>query len=115
MARGGVRSGAGRKKTADTPEGQLRRELAIKALKEGTTPLEVMLEAMREAYEEGGAKAAMPFAKEAAPYLHPKLTSVDANLNGAVGHYEAQPIPTEQRHSDTVARPNGSAVNGHST
>lgn len=115
MARGGSRKGAGRKKTADTPEGQLRRELAIKALKEGTTPLEVMLEAMKAAYEEGGAKAAMPFAKEAAPYIHPKLTSVDANVNGVIGQYAAQPIPVESRHSDTVARPNGSAVNGHST
>lgn len=114
MARGGKRKGAGRPKTADTPEGQLRRDLAIRALKEGTTPLEVMLEAMREAYEEGGASAAMPYAKEAAPYLHPKLSSVDAKVDGVIGQYAAQPIPVEQRDSDSLAGSNGSATNGHS-
>lgn len=114
MARGGVRKGAGRPKTADTPEGKLRQELAIRALKEGTTPLEVMLEAMREAYAEGGATAAMVYAKEAAPYLHPKLSSVDAKLDGTLGTYAAQPIPVEERHSDSLAGSTGPATNGHS-
>lgn len=114
MGRGGSRKGAGRKKTADTPEGKLRRELAIKALKEGTTPLEVMLEAMKAAYEEGGAKAAMPFAKEAAPYIHPKLAAVETHVDGTLGTYAAQPIPVETRDSDALARTNGSSANGHS-
>lgn len=73
-----------------------------------------MLEAMREAYEEGGASAAMPYAKEAAPYLHPKLSSVDAKVDGVIGQYAAQPIPVEQRDSDSVASPAGPAANGHS-
>lgn len=111
--RGGARKGAGRKKTADTPEGQLRRDLAIRALKEGTTPLEVMLEAMREAYTEGGAAAAMPYAKEAAPYLHPKLSSVDAKVDGVIGQYAAQPIPVESRDSDALASAARAATNGH--
>lgn len=112
-ARGGARKGAGRPKTKDTPEGKLRQELAIRALTEGKTPLEVILEAMRVAYEEGGAKAAVPFAKEAAPYMHPRLASVDASLSGELGTYAAQPIPTEERHPMESAA--GPAANGHST
>jgi hypothetical protein len=53
-------------------------------------------------------------AKAAIGYEKPKLSAVDANVNGAMGHYEAQPIPTEHRHSDTVASPAGPAANGHS-
>jgi hypothetical protein len=97
MPRGGKRAGAGRPRTKDTPAGKLNAELVLRALKEGTTPLDVMLEAMKEAYEEGGALKAMPYAKEAAPYMHPKLTSVDATLSGQVGQYQAQPVPVEER------------------
>ena len=115
MPRGGYRPGAGRKKGAVNKATRERQEVALRALREGTTPLDVILEAMKSAYEKGGAEAAVPFAKEAAPYVHPKLSNVDANVNGVIGQYAAQPIPVEQRHSDTVASTNGSAVNGHST
>lgn len=98
-----------------SPAAKTRQEVAQKALAEGTTPLEVMLEAMRIAYQEGGAAAAMPYAKEAAPYLHPKLANIEAKMDGVIGTYAAQPIPVEERHSDSLARPNGAAVNGHST
>lgn len=54
-------------------------------------------------------------AKAAIGYEKPKLASVDTNHSGAIGTYESQPIPVESRHSDTVARPTGSAANGHST
>lgn len=100
MPRGGARKGAGRKRTADTPEGKLRRDLALKALKEGTTPLEVILEAMKDAYETDGARAALPYAKEAAPYVHPKLSNVDTSLRGVLEHYTAQPIPVAERNTD---------------
>lgn len=36
-------------------------------------------------------------AKAAIGYEKPKLSSVDASLSGAIGQYEAQPIPTEER------------------
>lgn len=104
MSRGGKRPGAGRKARKDTPAGKLQEEIKLQALKEGTTPLEVMLEGMREAYKTGGAKAAMPYAKEAAPYLHPKLASVEAKVDGVLGTYAAQPIPVEERHSDVLRR-----------
>lgn len=102
--RGGKRNGAGRPKTKDTPAGKLNAELVLRALREGTTPLDVMLEAMKEAYEKGGALLAMPYAKEAAPYMHPKLTSVDATLSGQIGQYQA--VPVEEREQ----KPNGHAA-----
>ncbi len=75
MARGGKRAGAGRK---SSPESKVRTEAALRALTSGLTPLDIMLEAMRKAYESGGAKEAMPFAIAAAPYMHPKLANIDA-------------------------------------
>ena len=78
MASGGRRPGAGRKKGYVSEATKKRQEIAAQALIAGTTPLEVILEAMRIAYQQGGAIAAVPFAKEAAPYVHPKLANIDA-------------------------------------
>lgn len=112
MAHGGRRAGAGRKK-GNLPETRLRKDIALKALADGTTPLEVMLEAMRLAYDEGGPKAAMPFAKECAPYVHPKLANIEAKVDGTIWQYEAQPIPVEQRNTDSMASTAGTPVNRH--
>lgn len=103
MARGGKRSGAGRKKGSTTRKKkvvQAATEATIRALTEGTTPLDVLIEAMTEAYKLGGAIAAMPYAKEAAPYVHPKLSSIAADVKAKLEHYTAQPIPVESRNSD---------------
>jgi len=59
-------------------------------------------------------KSRLDAAVAAIGYEKPRLSSVDANIDGILGHYESQPIPVEERHSDAVARTNGSAVNGHS-
>lgn len=75
--RGGKRVGAGRKAGASNKR---TKEAVAKAAELGLSPLDVMLEAMKEAYENGGAKAAFPFAKDAAPYLHAKLSATDVNL-----------------------------------
>jgi hypothetical protein len=40
--------------------------------------------------------------------------STEVNLNGLIGTYAAQPIPCEQRDSDSLAGPAGPAANGHS-
>jgi len=77
MSRGGKRPGAGRKRTKDTPAGKLNSALVQKVLADGTTPLQVMLEAMKTVYEKGGAVAAVPYAKECAPYVHPKLAATE--------------------------------------
>jgi len=75
--RGGARTGAGRKKGSVTKATAIRQEMIAKAVAEGITPLDVMLGAMREAWEKGDKQAAANFAKDAAPYLHPRLASVE--------------------------------------
>lgn len=56
---------------------QKTRSIAAQAAQSGITPLEVMIEAMRNAYEMGGAAAAFAFAKDAAPYMHPRVAAVE--------------------------------------
>lgn len=74
MAVGGKREGAGRKPgTANVKT----REIANKALEQGITPLEVMLNAMRDAYNKAEYKDAAAYAKDAAPYVHPRLAAVE--------------------------------------
>lgn len=72
MARGGKREGAGRPAGATTKK---TREVAEKALDEGITPLEYMLTVLRN--EKAGIKDRMWAAEKAAPYIHPKLASVE--------------------------------------
>lgn len=74
MPRGGKREGAGRKRGAVTKKTQ---EIAAKAATEGITPLEVMVGAMREAWERNDKDAAARYAKDAAPYMHPRLQAVE--------------------------------------
>jgi hypothetical protein len=74
--RGGARPGAGRKPgTANVKT----REIADRAAKEGITPLDVMIKAMRETYEASGAAAAFQFARDVAPYMHPRISSVEVS------------------------------------
>lgn len=85
--RGGRRSGAGRKPGAATKK---TREIAEQAAAEGITPLEVMLRAMRKFVENAEKmagideptsmtlmKEAADVAKNAAPYMHPRLTAME--------------------------------------
>ena len=82
MARGhgGRRRGAGRKPGEKT-QAMLRREEAQRiAAAVGMDPLKVMLEAMREAYIKDGPQAAHTYAKDAAPFVHPRLAAVVAKV-----------------------------------
>lgn len=72
--RGGARKGAGRKAGSATKK---TREIADKAAAAGITPLEVMLEAMNEFRASGDLEKAAGFAKDAAPYIHPKLAAIE--------------------------------------
>lgn len=93
MARGGKRAGAGRKPGTVTKKRNLAQaatESTIKALTEGTTPLDILIGAMQEAYNKGGYMAAAPFAKEAAPYVHPKLSSIEAKVDNT--HRDAKEL-----------------------
>lgn len=74
-AHGGKRPNAGRKPGSLT---QKTRGIAEQALQDGISPLEVMLEAMRNHYTNGDLDAAAEKAKDAAPYVHPKLSSVES-------------------------------------
>lgn len=94
VGRGGARANAGRKKSALTKKTQ---EVAAKVMQnaaDGTTPLEIMIQVMNWFLQEAGvamgskdekvratASKLMTLAKDAAmsaaPYVHPKLSSVE--------------------------------------
>ena len=73
MARGGSRIGAGRK-----PGSRTKRtgEIAEQAAARGITPLEVMLKAMTEHAHAGNLDKAAAIAKDAAPYMHPRMSTI---------------------------------------
>lgn len=102
MARGGARPNAGRKPGASVEK---TREVANKIAVDGdVTPLEVMVASMRAIYEKAqegqvvddGGRTLTPLAlyamaadvaSKAAPFIHPKLSSVEMNAN--VTNHEA--------------------------
>lgn len=72
-----------KKRTGRTgrPPGTLNKrtqEIARKVAATGLTPLEVMIEAMTLARDAGEIRDAATYANMAAPYIHPKLSSVTA-------------------------------------
>ena len=79
--RGGSRKGAGRKPGIANKR---TREIAEQAISEGCAPLEVLLQLMRDAYREGNDEAAGKYAKDAAPYCHPRLSSVKQSVKDHV-------------------------------
>lgn len=70
MARGGKREGAGR--TLGAPN-KITQEAREKALQGGISPLDYMLEVMRTSIDP---EVRLDAAKAAAPYVHPRITSV---------------------------------------
>lgn len=80
MAHGGSRPGAGRKAGAPN-KANAEREAAVKA--SGLTPLDYMLSVMRDT--EQTAPVRLDAAKSAAPYVHPKLGSVEVKHGGEIG------------------------------
>jgi hypothetical protein len=94
--RGGYRAGAGRKKGAATVR---TRQIANELAREGLTPLEVMIDTMRELCRQAADAptaaerlekklAACAVAKDAAPYIHPRLTSVAATVRQIGGVHD---------------------------
>jgi hypothetical protein len=73
MGHGGKRPGAGRKRGSLAGK---TREIVARATREGVTPLEVMLKAMTVHYNARRYDKAAAVAKDAAPYVHPRLSSV---------------------------------------
>lgn len=93
--RGGKRPGAGRKRGTVSEATQRRKAVAERALEEGISPLDVMLTTMRTLWDQavdddgrviniGKAMQANVVAKDAAPFIHPKLSTIDANVEADV-------------------------------
>jgi len=60
------------------------------------TPIEVMLTAMRDLWDEGTSEAkreAARIAKDAAPYVHPRLASIDQTVREATRFVIQAPEP----------------------
>lgn len=98
--RGGKRLGAGRPPGAKTKRTQ---ELARAAAAAGVTPLEVMLETMRTHHAAGDLDAASAVAKDAAPYLHPRLAAIAQMHSGdiSIGYIDA---PAKETREEWLAR-----------
>jgi hypothetical protein len=79
---GGKRPGAGRKPGAATKRTHKTTELAEKLAGEGPLPLQVMLEAMRYYRELGQLDKAAAIARDAAPYEHPRKSTVTVQGGG---------------------------------
>lgn len=79
MAHGGARTGAGRKAGSTTTK---TREIADGAVASGQSPLEYMLNVMRDPGADEKRRDEM--AKSAAPYIHPRLSSVQADVDVGV-------------------------------
>lgn len=82
--RGGARKGAGRKKGVLTKRTQ---EITAAALKDGVTPLEYLLGVLRS--DESTAKDRFAAAVAAAPFVHPKLSSVEHSGEMKMSHEQA--------------------------
>lgn len=91
--KGGKRAGAGRPKGA---LGRKTRKIAEKAAETGVTPLEFMLEIMRDEQQDIKLRAEM--AKSAAPFMHPRLESI------AVTGKDGGPIETKDVSNLELAR-----------
>lgn len=83
--KGGKREGAGRKKGSKT---QRHVDIALREAARGLTPIEVMLETMRSLWANGQQTEASAIAKDAAPFIHPRLSSVEAKVD-VTGHEAA--------------------------
>lgn len=81
--KGGKRVGAGRKPGSVTRK---TREIAEKTLASGLSPLEYLLSIMRNDSLEQNVR--VDAAKSAAPYIHPRLSNVEADVN-VTGHEAA--------------------------
>lgn len=83
MARGGARPGAGRPAGAANKR---TRAIADAALMEGLTPLEYMLDILRSEARSDAER--FEAAKQAAPYVHPRLSAIEADVKGEMTYEE---------------------------
>jgi hypothetical protein len=105
--RGGKRPGAGRKKGSVSKATVYRQEMMARAAAEGISPLEVMMTAMRKAWDAGDVDKAVLHAVQAAPYMHPKLAAVQhsGDAENPVTMAILTGVPTEQDADGDDQRP----------
>lgn len=84
MAHGGKRPGAGRKPGVPN---KVTAERQAEIAASGKTPLDYLLDVMRDENREASER--LDAAKAAAPYVHPKLSSVEMNASVNVSHEDA--------------------------
>ena len=82
MPRGGKRPGAGRKPGGQSAKTRAKRARAAVAEVAGITPLEVMLDVMRRHHKGKKYDKAAAIARDAAPYVHPRLSAVQHGGSG---------------------------------
>lgn len=102
MAHGGKRPGSGRKRGGVN---QKTREIAERAIAQGITPLEVMLAAMRTHYDAKRFDEAASIAKDAAPYMHPRLnsTQIKAEVETESTHVVEFVVTTREQADQAIA------------
>jgi hypothetical protein len=74
---GGRRNGSGRKAGGSNLRTREARAFAEQARDQGVTPLDAMLQCMRKHHAAGDLDRAAEVGRWCAPYLHPRLSSVD--------------------------------------
>lgn len=84
MPRGGKREGAGRKSGVPNTK---TRELQEKVAASGLTPLDYMLDVMRNTELDRATR--LDAAKSAAPYVHARLAAVEHSGGVALAHEDA--------------------------
>jgi len=105
---GGKRPGAGRPKGSHDVK---TRAVAAALAEQGITPLEVICEAMWAHYQKGELDAAASLAKDAAPYMHARLSAVQVGnpdgtspvLISLVEVVRSVPGSNGQPHADSVS------------
>lgn len=102
MPRGGARPGAGRRPGS---KNKTNAAIAQAASAEGISPIEVMLNAMREFWSRGtpdDTLAAVQIAEKAAPYCHPRLAAVQQDVKHTAK--DDQPLLPEYTEEEIIAR-----------
>jgi hypothetical protein len=99
---GGKRPGAGRPKGAKSAK---TLEIARKAIESGLTPLEYMMDILRDVNQP--TELRFEAAKSAAPYIHPRLAHIESKNETTVTKIVSpEPTTSEWEEQFTEQRPN---------
>lgn len=109
-------------RTKGTPN-KRNAELVARVASEGALPLDVMLDIMRRKVAKGDDEGALDAAAKAAPYVHSKLSTVEAKHSGEISTGGADIPKRPETYEEWIARRErdlaamgaaaGSAAGGH--